>query len=420
MLITGLQNYEYLLISILLGAIFGLENEYRMQHGAKIYFGLRTSIFVAMLGYIFADLYYLFSSVSIIITGFAIMTVIVTASYLVKSFKKDLLGMTTYVSSLILFTAGILTGLGYYEFAIILTILITAISFYKRELLNFIHLIKRSELIAAINLMIIALVILPILPNHNIGPYDFFNPFQFWLIVTVVGMVFFVQYLILRARKRSFFLSSIVGSMISGTTITFSLLNLGNRVRRLSKQVVYNSIFSANIVMILVQVLFIIYIATRSTALMIDLLPVSVISLGSMMVVFLIGRKNLNTTNQKPSTPFPLVKSLEFAAVFFVIISVGKIIAAVAPGLLPADVFVSSLANVIGTMFTIGTLTTHNVVNANYAAFLVGLSIAAGVIEKGFIGLISKSKYVRNRMFVYSIVIGLLILLTSYIQFYGI
>ncbi len=420
MLVASLQDFEYLILAVLLGTIFGLENEYRMQHGAKIFVGLRTSIFIALLGYIFADLYNIFANVGIIIAGIATMLTIASSTYITKSIVHRSLGATTYVSSIILFTAGMLAGLGYYEYAVVITILITAISFYKREFLNFIHSIKRTELIAAINLMIIALVILPFLPDQDMGPYGFFNPFQFWLIVTLIGIVFFVQYLVLRIRKDSMLLSSIVGSLISGTTITFGLLSLGNKVKKIAKQVVYNSVFSANVMMILVQVLLVIYIATQSAVVVFDIIPVLFVSLSSMFVVYMIGRKNFNTAAGRPKTPFPLVKTLQFAVLFFVIISVGKIIAIVAPGLLTADVVVSALANMIGTMFTVGSLIAHGNISASYSAFLIGVSISAGIMEKGFLGLLSKDRYTRTRIFSYSIVIGVLVLMTAYIQFYGI
>ena len=47
-------TFEYIVLSIALGAVFGLENEYRMQKGVKIFMGFRTSIFIALLGDIFA------------------------------------------------------------------------------------------------------------------------------------------------------------------------------------------------------------------------------------------------------------------------------------------------------------------------------------------------------------------------------
>ena len=154
-------TFEYIILAIALGAVFGLENEYRMQRGVKIFMGFRTSIFIALLGDIFSLFYEAFNYLPILLMGFIAMLIFSTSIYMEKNAKTRNPGATTYISSMILFMSGMLVGIGYYEYAIITVILITAISFYKREFLYFITSIKKSEIIAAINLLIISLVILP-------------------------------------------------------------------------------------------------------------------------------------------------------------------------------------------------------------------------------------------------------------------
>ena len=413
-------NFEYIILSIALGAIFGLENEYRMQKGVKIFMGFRTSIFIALLGDLFAVFYGIFTYIPILIVGFAVMITFSTAIYLEKSIKTKNPGATTYISSMILFLAGLLVGLGYYEYAIVITILITAISFYKREFLYFINSIQKSEMIAAINLLIIAFVILPLLPNTYMGPYNFFNPFQFWLLLALVGTVFFLQYAILRVSKSGLLLSTIVGSLITGTTITFALISLGNKFRRLGKSVVYNIVAAANIPMVLIQAVLVIYIVTLSSSIVYYMLPVVSVSMIGFLILFLIGKKHINTHAERPDNPFPLVKTLEFAAVFFVVISVSRIIATVAPNLLIVDMFLSALANIVGATFALGTLYMGHQLSASYTAMLMGVSVFAAIIEKGFIGLISKDKYTRKAVFGYSTVVGLAVLVTLFIQYHGI
>ncbi len=412
--------FEYIILSIALGAIFGLENEYRMQKGVKIFMGFRTSIFITLLGDIFAVFYEILNYTPILITGFAVMLVFSTAIYVEKDRKTRNPGATTYISSMILFMSGMLVGLGYYDYAIITVILITAISFYKREFLYFINSIKKSEIIAAINLLIIAFVILPLLPNVYMGPYNFFNPFQFWLLVALVGTVFFLQYAILRISKSGLLVSTVIGSLITGTTITFALISLGNKFKKLGKAVVYNIIVAANIPMVLIQALLVIYIVTFSYKIIYYMIPVSVVSIVSLLLIYIKGKKDINTQAERPNNPFPLIKTLEFAAVFFVVLSVSRIIAVAAPNLLIVDMFLSALANIVGAAFALGTLFLDHNISASYAAMLLGISIFAAIIEKGFIGLISKDKNTRRGVFGYSMVVGLALLVTLFIQYHGI
>ena len=413
-------TFEYIVLSIALGAIFGLENEYRMQKGVKIFMGFRTSIFIALLGNLFALFYEVFNSSTIIIAGFAVMIAFSSAIYFEKSAKTKDPGATTYISSMILFLSGMLVGIGYYQYAIVIVILITAISFYKREFLYFINSIKKSEMIAAINLLIISFVILPLLPNTYMGPYNFFNPFQFWLLVALVGTVFFIQYMILRISKSGLLISTVIGSLITGTTITFALISLGNRFKKLGKAVVYNVIVAANIPMVLIQALLIIYIVTLSDKIVYYMLPITAVSVISLLAIYLIGKKEINKKAERPDNPFPLVKTLEFAAVFFLVLSISRIVAVVAPNLLIVDMFLSALANIVGAAFALGTLFLGHEISASYTAMLLGISVFAAIIEKGFIGLIAKDKSTRRGIFGYSMVVGLLLLITMFLQYHGI
>ena len=413
-------TFEYIVLSIALGAVFGLENEYRMQKGVKIFMGFRTSIFIALLGNIFAIFYEIFKYLPILITGFAVMIAFSSAIYFEKNAKTRNPGATTYISSMILFLSGMLVGVGYYEYAIVIVILITAISFYKREFLYFITSIKKSEMIAAINLLIISFVILPLLPNTYMGPYGFFNPFQFWLLVVLVGTVFFMQYALLRVLKSGLLISTVIGSLITGTTITFALVNLGNKFKKLGKAVVYNVVVVANIPMVLIQALLIVYIVTLSSKIIYYMIPVTAVSMISLLMIYLMGKDEINKKAEKPNNPFPLVKTLEFAAIFFVVISVSRIVAIVAPNLLIVDMFLSALANIVGAAFALGTLFLSHQISASYTAMLLGISVFAAIIEKGFIGLISKDKSTRKGIFGYSMIVGLALLITLFVQYHGI
>lgn len=412
--------FEYIALSIALGAVFGLENEYRMQKGAKIFLGFRTSIFITLLGTLFGVFYSLFNYMPILVAGFATMLVFTTAIYIEKNQITKNPGATTYISSMILFLSGMLVGLGYYDYAIIIVILITAISFYKREFLYFINSIRKSEMIAALNLLIIAFVILPLLPNKYMGPYDFFNPFQFWLLVALVGSVFFLQYAILRISKSGLLLSTAIGALITGTTITFVLISLGNKFKNIGKAVAYNIVVTANIPMVLIQALLIIYILTFSSKIVYYMTPIVLVSIISLLLVYIKGRKYMSIKSERPKTPFPLVKTLEFAVVFFIVLSVSRIVGAVAPNLLVVDMFLAALANIVGAAFALGTLYVNHQISASYTAMLLGISIFAAVIEKGFIGLISKNKETRRLVFGYSMTVGLALLVTLFIQYHGI
>ncbi len=420
MITQNLPSLLYLFLVIILGTIVGLENEYRKQSGIKIYFGLRTSIFITLLGYIFSLIYIMINSVDVLLSGIIAIIVISTALYIEKTNVSHVPGATTYASVFIMFFVGMLVGLGAYQYAIILTILVAAISIYKREFLSVIKKIKRKELLAAINLLLVAFVILPFLPDAYIGPYNLFNPFEFWVIVATVGFVFFLQYMALKTSKRGVLFSSIIGSLITSTAVAFKLISIGNKMKRASKTIIYNIMFSSNVTMILVQGLFFTLLITGSMAITYHLIPVMVVSLIPMLIFMYAGRHDFEHDIEKPANPFPIIETLEFAVLFFAIFTLSRVVAVFDPKMLVLSVFLSGFANVAGTVFSISFLFAHHDITAAYAAMLIGLSISAGLLIKAVLSVLSKNRYIKLRVFTYSIIIGVASLLASLISYYGI
>lgn len=420
MVLPVLPPLEYLLLSVVLGAIVGLENEYRMQSGVKIFLGLRTSIFISVLGYVCSLLYLFTSSPEVMVGALGVITVVATAMYVVKSRIINDPGATTFSGVFILFLSGFLVGIGYFEYGIVLTVILAAVSFYKREFLGFIHQLKRKELIAALNLLIIFFVILPLLPNMFIGPYSFFNPFEFWFIVATVGLVFFIQYIILRFSKFGLFISSLVGSAITGTAVVLNLIHFRNSIKNAVKPIFYNIMFSSNMPMIFGQAALIIYAVTFSSQVLYALLPVLLVSFVAMLIFLLLGRKYFEFKVTAPANPFPIIQTLKFAVLFFVIFMVSRLVSVFVPQLLTLTMFVSGLANVASVAFSLGFFFLNGNISASYTAFLLGLAIGASVIEKGFLALLSKERYVKMRVFESSITLGAFILLTAFVSYYGI
>ncbi|MCW1294018.1 MAG: DUF4010 domain-containing protein [Candidatus Parvarchaeota archaeon] len=422
-MLTSLFNQDilYLFLALALGSIVGLENEYRKSKGVRIFLGLRTSIFVALLGYLFGFLFITLNNLLILITGFGVISVIASLMYVEKTniFKSPT--ATTFVSTLILFIIGVLTAMGIYLYAIIVTVLVAALSFYKIEMEEFVANITRTELIATLNLLIIALVVLPILPNYPIGPYDIFNPFQFWEIVVIVAVIFFIQYFASKLIRSGFFLSSLVGGIVSGTTIILIILRLSNQLKQKTKALILNGLFSSNFMMIITQIIFVFFLVTYSVTTLVYFLPVTITFFILMMFPLIKYKKNVSEEIKIKRNPLPLLPIFEFALILFVVMMAADIAIKTIPQLLPATIFIASFANVIAASLTVGLLLTSHHITAAYAALLLGLELIAAVLEKGIIGLLSKNKPFRRAMFIYSTIFSVILSAVAYTSFaYGI
>ena len=387
---------EYLLLSVAVGAVVGLVNEYRKISGARIFLGLRTSIFTALLGFVFAALSRI-GGFDVLLVGFATITVVAASIYVERARTLKTLGATTYVSMILVFSSGVLVGLGLYVYGVMISVLVAVLSFYKTQLLNAISRISREELLAILNLLLISAVILPALPDKFLGPYGFFNPFQFWLTVVIVAAIFFAQYVALKTSRRGLLAFTMIGGLVSSTTVTLSIIDLSNRVKGEGQQrsLALNVLLS-NIPLALVQVLAALYISSGSLSPLAYAWPSILIVVLALLVLGIITRSEISPESlEPPTTPLPFLRILEFAALLFVITAASKVVGRLAPGLLPLTIGVSALGNALGAVIAVGILYGRHIVTAVEAARLAVLSLFAGIAEKAPLSMLSKDSTFR-------------------------
>ena len=89
---------------------------------------------------------------------------------------------------------------------------------------------SEGDIRALLRLVLVVLVILPLLPDQNMGPFDALNPRRLWLVVVVTSGVSFVGYALARwlGAKSGTLLSATVGALVSSTAVT---IDSGRRIR---------------------------------------------------------------------------------------------------------------------------------------------------------------------------------------------
>ena len=73
--------------------------------------------------------------------------------------------------------------------------------------------------------LVIALVVLPLLPNRTIDPWDIANPSKLWLMFVLIAGVGFAGYIAVRALgpARGLAIAGFFAGLASSTAATFSL-----------------------------------------------------------------------------------------------------------------------------------------------------------------------------------------------------
>lgn len=238
-----------LFISVLIGGVIGLERESvgaadsRGSAG-----GIRTFALVSLLGGL-AGFFYREHIQSVFLFLSSFIGILVLAYYIVGTLITKRTGLTNEISVIYTFLLGFLVTTGIVSMQIVLALLVVVLLILslktrtKRLMLG----ISSKEVEAFISYAIIAVVILPFLPNTSfqvgtipslhsflasynidIGQWahlEIFNPRKIGLIVALVTGIDVFGYVLGRifGEKKSFTLASFVGGFISSTSTTQAL-----------------------------------------------------------------------------------------------------------------------------------------------------------------------------------------------------
>jgi uncharacterized membrane protein (DUF4010 family) len=213
---AGLDALPDLLISLGVGLLIGLERERNPASRA----GLRTFGLVGALGAVCALIATQTGAPWIIAAGLLIVGAMMIGAYTVHPDESDP-GTTSVIALLLCFVYGVMIKLGLRTPAVIMAILTTLLLYFKPELQTLSKNLTRRDLNSILQFAVLSLVILPVLPNLDMGPYAALNPAQIWWMVVLISGVSLCGYAALRFfGQRSAPLLGFFGGLASSTATT--------------------------------------------------------------------------------------------------------------------------------------------------------------------------------------------------------
>lgn len=208
-----------LAVALGLGLLVGMQRE-RTERSVA---GVRTFPLIAMLGTVCAQLAEHFGG-WVLAGGLVALAGIVVAANLAKLKKGEVdPGTTTEVAALLLFAVGALTVRDL-SAAVIVGGVVALLLHLKPQMHHLVAGIGERDVRAIMQFALISLVILPVLPNREFGPYRVLNPFKIWLMVVLIvgislcGYVAFKQF----SARSGTLAGGILGGLISSTATTVS------------------------------------------------------------------------------------------------------------------------------------------------------------------------------------------------------
>jgi uncharacterized membrane protein (DUF4010 family) len=159
---------------------------------------------------------------------------LIVAGYVAAS-RHDV-DATTEVAALVVVAAGILAGIGRLAFASG-AIAVTALLLVEKSRLHaLVERIDDAELRAAVRFGVMAIVILPLLPEGPIASLGGVKPRELWVLVLFFSGLSCIGYLARRVfgPRHGYPLAGALAGLISSTTVTFTFARLSRSDRALS------------------------------------------------------------------------------------------------------------------------------------------------------------------------------------------
>jgi len=313
-------------IALVLGAFIGAEREMIQQHlNIQEFGGIRSFMFIAIMGFLSA---YLSKELTIWITliTFIILSLLVAIGYIHKSFREEKSGITSELSALITFVVGVLCYTDY-SLAIIIGIVTALILSMKTPLHTFMTKVKDEEFFATVEFALLTFVVLPLLPNKTIDPWNIFNPYEIWLLIVFILGISFIGYILSRmiGSKKGTFLTGIIGGIVSSTALTQAMSMRSKTQGKLMGTLVAATLAATAVMFI--RIVFIV-VALNNKLLPSLVIPFSLLFLLTVveMLMYLFGIKQKekpNTGDQQDvmtESPFKLMPAVKFGLFFMIIL----------------------------------------------------------------------------------------------------
>lgn len=201
-----------------IGLLIGMERERRPDAAA----GLRTFALVAMLGCLFALLGEKTGGPWLLAVGLFVISGSMVASNFSTRQEEQFRGFTSEAAIIITYGLGAAVWFGYSTLAVMLAITTTVLLYFKAELRQFSERTTPKDINSILQFAVLSLVILPILPSEDFGPYNAINPRQIWYMVVLISGLALAGYLALRivGARHGAALLGIFGGLASSTATT--------------------------------------------------------------------------------------------------------------------------------------------------------------------------------------------------------
>jgi uncharacterized membrane protein (DUF4010 family) len=236
-----------LFIALGLSFLIGLERESSSALSkGRVFAGVRTYSLIGAYGFGCAWLANL-NHPWALPAGMLCLGALALVGYLAK-LKSDHVGWTSEVAALLTFAMGALCLLADLWVPMALGIVATFLLSEKAQIESYVERLDKAEFLAVIKFLLVALIILPVLPNQDYTNFKL-NPRHIWQVVVLVSAVGFIGYFLTKklGSKAGLWLSGLLGGIVSSTAVSIAMGRIAQHSPGRSVQAAQATILASSI-----------------------------------------------------------------------------------------------------------------------------------------------------------------------------
>ena len=327
---TGLSFPDWALnggVALAVGLLLGLQRE-RTFARAKVQgaAGARTFPIVALLGAVAGlcsgpppDVPWVAAG------GFVALGMLVTAAYR-KAASEGGVGLTTEAMLLLTYAMGVAATLGMREAVAVAGVAALVLASTKERLHGFADRLTDEDEAATIKFAAVVFLLLPFLPDRDVGPYGAVNPYNVGLTVVLVAGISFTGYVAAKVigPGKGILVTGLLGGLVSTTATTAAFGRQSRETPAMSGALAAGTVTACAVLFPRLLVLAFVADAGFGSRLLPSLAPMAAVAVVAGAASLLALRRGAQA-DLPLKNPFELIPAFVFAVVYAVVVLVAKV-----------------------------------------------------------------------------------------------
>jgi uncharacterized membrane protein (DUF4010 family) len=327
-----------LAVAVAAGGLIGAERQQahaalQKAHAARAgeeFGGIRTYPLLAIVGVIGALLQ---PALGAWVIGALLVAVVVALGIAQARSKTDDVGVSSEIAAIVTFGLGVLSATPALlpdsaRFLVVAGIAATTMALLalKRPLHGFAAKVSSDDVYATAKFVVLALVVIPLLPNRTFGPLDVLNPRKVGLMIALVAGVSFAGYVAARlvGSRRGLLIAGLIGGLVSSTALTLALSTRAKEQPALARSCAVGIVAGCSTMFPRVLLVVAVTNFALLRGLAVPLGAMAVTGYAATLYVYFRGSPEDAPEDVKFKNPFELKHAVQFGLLYGVILFVAK------------------------------------------------------------------------------------------------